>query len=330
MKTQKTMIGLLALTLAIGVWPGSASGGASVSASGGDAVYDIVVQGDIPYRVHVFTNTGSAMLTVSNGGFVDCLVVGGGGGGGGGAMSGGGGGGGVITMQNLSMTSGVYEVTIGAGGLGGYAYNLAGQTGVKGENSSFGENLIAFGGGGGCGWSGHPSTSGGSGGGGNSMMAASPGVAGQGHAGNIGNNTSSKRSGGGGGDYLEGGNREGQQQFAGSAATMRESNAAHWRQKAAARDRWPLPKSLCGIPHLYHLSLAYGRNLLTGEPSPAGQWRVRNVVAWCRPNPPVGALGDKWRPATSYLTIACVSGSRYFSTAEAILCRMAMISSRCG
>jgi DNA modification methylase len=75
---------------------------------------------------------------------------------------------------------------------------------------------------------------------------------------------------------------------------------------------WPLDKSLCGIPHLYHLSLAYGRNLLTGEPSPAGQWRVRNVVAWCRPNPPVGALGDKFRPATSYLTIATKSATRYF------------------
>jgi site-specific DNA-methyltransferase (adenine-specific) len=75
---------------------------------------------------------------------------------------------------------------------------------------------------------------------------------------------------------------------------------------------WPLDKSLCGIPHLYHLSLAYGRNLLTGEPSPAGQWRVRNVVAWCRPNPPVGALGDKFRPATSYMTIATRARDRWF------------------
>lgn len=73
-----------------------------------------------------------------------------------------------------------------------------------------------------------------------------------------------------------------------------------------------MDKSLCGIPHLYHLSLAYGRNLLTGEESPAGQWRVRNVVAWCRPNPPVGALGDKFRPATSYMTIATVARDRYF------------------
>jgi hypothetical protein len=75
---------------------------------------------------------------------------------------------------------------------------------------------------------------------------------------------------------------------------------------------WPLDKSMCGIPHLYHLSLAYGRNLLTGEESPAGMWRVRNVVAWCRPNPPVGALGDKYRPATSYITIATRARDRWF------------------
>jgi DNA modification methylase len=75
---------------------------------------------------------------------------------------------------------------------------------------------------------------------------------------------------------------------------------------------WPMDKSLCGLPTLYAWSLAYGVNLLTGEPSPAGQWRVRNLVAWVRPNPPVGALGDKFRPATSYLTIACKARDRYF------------------
>jgi site-specific DNA-methyltransferase (adenine-specific) len=75
---------------------------------------------------------------------------------------------------------------------------------------------------------------------------------------------------------------------------------------------WPLAKSLTGIPTLYSWSLAYGRNLLTGEPSPAGQWRIRNVIVWARPNPPVGALGDKFRPATSYITVACKGGKRYF------------------
>lgn len=119
-------------------------------------------------------------------------------------------------------------------------------------------------------------------------------------------------SGGAGGDYLEGGMREGQQQFAGAAATMRESTDAHWRAKNAQRDAWPLDKSMCFIPHAYAMSLAYGRNILTGTESPAGSWRVRNVVAWCRPNPAVGALGDKFRPATSYMVIATKARDRYF------------------
>lgn len=121
-------------------------------------------------------------------------------------------------------------------------------------------------------------------------------------------------SGGAGGDYAEGGLRDGQQKFSGSAAKRARLGVDDdYRPARIGRGAsWPLAKSLCGIPHLYHLSLAYGRNLLTGEVSPAGEWRVRNVVAWCRPNPPVGALGDKFRPATSYMTIACTGGSRYF------------------
>ena len=93
------------------------------------------------------------------------------------------------------------------------------------------------------------------------------------------------------------------------------------KQTQVAKDRWagsdkrpgwPLAKSLCGIPTLYTWSLAYGRNLLTGEPSPAGMWRIRNLVVWARPNPPVGALGDKFRPATSYVTVATRAGDRWF------------------
>lgn len=124
-------------------------------------------------------------------------------------------------------------------------------------------------------------------------------------------------SGGAGGDYAEGGLREGQQAFDGSASRTRSDGNGKvfrggQRQPDKRGDAWPLAKSLCGIPHLYHLSLAYGRNLLTGESSPAGMWRIRNVVAWVRPNPPVGALGDKFRPATSYMTIACRSAQRWF------------------
>ena len=118
-------------------------------------------------------------------------------------------------------------------------------------------------------------------------------------------------SGGAGGDYSPGGLRAGQGKFEGSNS-KRGKVLDHDSGRRTPGPGWPLDKSLCGIPHLYHLSLAYGRNLLTGEPSPAGQWRVRNVVAWCRPNPPVGALGDKFRPATSYMTIATRARDRWF------------------
>jgi hypothetical protein len=70
---------------------------------------------------------------------------------------------------------------------------------------------------------------------------------------------------------------------------------------------WPLAKSLSGIPTLYAWSLAYGRNLL--DPADTiDPWRIRNVIVWHRPNPPVGALGDKVRPSTSSITVA--TGSR--------------------
>jgi hypothetical protein len=106
------------------------------------------------------------------------------------------------------------------------------------------------------------------------------------------------------------------------------------------------------IPQLYAASLAYGRNVLRvfdvselldvmqwwaddgytahdlvrmarlwsqsvrridneGE-SPAGRWRVRNVIVWQRPNPAVGALGDKFRPSTSYIVVATRSDKRWF------------------
>src|SRR5690606_14551857 len=76
------------------------------------------------------------------------------------------------------------------------------------------------------------------------------------------------------------------------------STAFPWREQgwaSEARDTgghriahgpgWPLSKSLCGIPTLYAWSLAYGRNLLRPERA-TDPWRVRNLVAWCRPNPP--------------------------------------------
>ena len=107
-------------------------------------------------------------------------------------------------------------------------------------------------------------------------------------------------SGGAGGDYADEGLRDGQNAFTGSARAARGAGG------------WPLPKSLCFVPELYGASLAYGRNLLTGEESPAGSWLVRNKVAWVRPNPPVGALGDKVRPGWSMGVWACTSPRRWF------------------
>lgn len=119
-------------------------------------------------------------------------------------------------------------------------------------------------------------------------------------------------SGGGGGDYLAGGMREGQPGFGGSSSAQRDGNAAHWRAKNADRAAWPLSKSKTMLDTLYPACLAYGANLLSGEVSPAGRWRIRNLIVWARPNPHVGALGDKFRPATSYITVACKSPRRWF------------------
>ena len=125
-------------------------------------------------------------------------------------------------------------------------------------------------------------------------------------------------SGGAGGDYGEKGLRDGQPKFrqVGSREhrTERAGTAADGGPRVVSvnsGDGWPLAKSLCGIPTLFAWSLAYGRNLLRPE-RPTEPWRIRNVIAWCRPNPPVGALGDKMRPATSYLTVATVARNRWF------------------
>lgn len=119
-------------------------------------------------------------------------------------------------------------------------------------------------------------------------------------------------SGGAGGDYGTGGLREGQAKFNGSALADRKNKVLRADgNRLQQGPGWPLDKSLCGVPTLFAWSLAYGRNLLRPERT-TDQWRIRNVVPWARRNPPVGALGDKWRPATSYLTIATKARDRYW------------------
>ena len=132
-------------------------------------------------------------------------------------------------------------------------------------------------------------------------------------------------SGGAGGDYNPGGLREGQEKFTGSSYRVidakyeRVSDTGHGHhsirnlhgKKQPGGVGWPEPKSLCLLPSLYAACLSYGRNLLNPEHT-IDPWRVRNLIAWTRPNPPVGELGDKVRPGTSYVTTACVNQKRYF------------------
>jgi len=112
-------------------------------------------------------------------------------------------------------------------------------------------------------------------------------------------------SGGAGGDYNAHGLREDAPKFVGSASARRNASRI-----LGVNPDWPQAKSLCLIPEIYRISLVYGFNPLTGRETP--RWRARNVVRWCRPNPPVGALGDKFRPATSEMVVACQSPRRDF------------------
>ncbi len=101
-------------------------------------------------------------------------------------------------------------------------------------------------------------------------------------------------SGGAGGDYGDGGIRDGQAKFGGSGRLarygdqrgnpdgMRDQTFQGANTRTGGGDGWPLAKSLAMIPELYAASLAYGRNLLTGQPSPAGRWRIRNFKPWIR------------------------------------------------
>lgn len=131
-------------------------------------------------------------------------------------------------------------------------------------------------------------------------------------------------SGGAGGDYNDGGFRDGQPKWQGSAASgrrdvrsqrggdedwSRRNAAGHWHGE---REGHPLAKSHCMIPEAYRLALAWGIHPLTGEESPAGKWIIRNVVDWCRNNPTPGDDGDKFRRATSDIVIATLNPRRYF------------------
>jgi hypothetical protein len=157
------------------------------------------------YRIHTFTSSGSFYFPSSK--TVDYLVVAGGGGGGnyGGNAGGGGGagglrstvtatGGGGTLESSLYLTSGTYNVVVGAGGAA-----ATDKQGYPGVDSSFHTITSKAGSGGGS------AAQGGSGGGGNLQNsgtgygAGGAGTTGQGYAGGNGLATSYDAGGGGGG-----------------------------------------------------------------------------------------------------------------------------------
>lgn len=112
-------------------------------------------------------------------------------------------------------------------------------------------------------------------------------------------------SGGSGGDYNPGGMREGQARYEGTAR-----KATHEKRWARNKSGWPLPKSVCWVPQIFGASLAYGRNLLTAQEHV--QWVTRQEIVWCKPNPPVGEIIDKCRPATERIVFAVKQGKYLF------------------
>ena len=73
--------------------------------------------GGILYKVYTYTGTGTFTVTGSSKPVKICMVGGGGGGGGGDGGSCGGGGGGEVVILDVTLSPGVYDITLGTGGL---------------------------------------------------------------------------------------------------------------------------------------------------------------------------------------------------------------------
>ena len=122
-------------------------------------------------------------------------------------------------------------------------------------------------------------------------------------------------SGGPGGDYNKGGLREGQPKWDRPQKRFEGNKAIEAKSGGGGRPRpvgpgWAMAKSLSLVPESFRWAMVYGMNPFTGRTT--DRWRLRNVIRWVRPNPPVGALGDKFRPATSELMVFCKSATRFF------------------
>ncbi len=126
-------------------------------------------------------------------------------------------------------------------------------------------------------------------------------------------------SGGAGGDYNPGGRREGQNKYGGSARAGSGGLAANGKRRGNSRptsNGTPRGKSVCWIPELFGASLAYGRNLLTGEP--CRQWITRPPVTWCKPSTTPEPCADRFLMATELFVWAAKQPAYYWDR-DAIL-----------
>lgn len=146
-------------------------------------------------------------------------------------------------------------------------------------------------------------------------------------------------SGGSGGDYNEGGLRDGQQRYDGTAVKARRAGGMNGDRPRQARNRrrdpaaqrmtvssrrdraevprqlpagpgWPLEQSVCWWPHMVGASMAYGRNLLNGNEH--RQWVTRPPITWCKPAPTPGALKRRFRTATELIVYGGKRQDHYF------------------
>jgi DNA modification methylase len=121
-------------------------------------------------------------------------------------------------------------------------------------------------------------------------------------------------SGGAGGDYGPGGKREGQPKYGGSA-TAGGGLAPNGKRRGGTPISIGTPrgKSVCWIPQLFGASLAYGRNLLTGDP--CQQWITRPPVTWCKPTTTPEPATDRFLIATELIVWAAKQPSYYWDRA---------------
>lgn len=103
--------------------------------------------------------------------------------------------------------------------------------------------------------------------------------------------------------------RAGTQRWDNRPGTLRAKDTPSWTIYDK-RDGWPLGKGHAMVPELFRIALAYGQVPFSDRTTE--QWIVRNVLRWCKPNPSVGAEGDKFRRATTEFVVATHSPNRYW------------------